>query len=163
MTLDYLSVVCGWNLKQMVISFPLGTIQLLRFIYFFFLFPYCLLLFLLSLLSVCVEVAEHSHSRATGLSQMPVGTCGFAGSGSSQALSVSSGSVTLSACEIPRPPSFMHREQLPHECSWFCIQWFVVSVSWPDTDIFQSSDDHIWGLLHQPDMHLLLNYALYFI
>lgn len=39
MTLDYLSVVCGWNLKQMMISFPLGTIQLLRFLYLiFFLF-----------------------------------------------------------------------------------------------------------------------------
>lgn len=92
MTLDYLSLVCGWNLKQMMISFPLGTIQLLRLLYLwgFFLFPCCLLLFLLSVLSVRTEVAERSHLRATGLSGMPVGTtCCCAGSGSSQALSLS--------------------------------------------------------------------------
>lgn len=87
---------------------------------------------------------------------MPVGTaCGFAGSGSSQALSLSSASVSLSSCEIPGPLSFMRGEQLPLECSCFCIQGFVVSVSCPDTDLFQNSDDHISGFLHHLDVHLL--------
>jgi len=60
MTLDYLSVVCGWNLKQMVISFPLGIIQLLRFLclfkfFFLFLAAYCFAL-------ICVLCVGRSSS-----------------------------------------------------------------------------------------------------
>lgn len=69
MTLDYLSV-CGWNLKQMVISFPLGIIQLLRFlclfkILFLFLAACCFSLTCV----ICVGRSSRVYQlRATGVS-----------------------------------------------------------------------------------------------
>lgn len=70
MTLDYLSVVRGWNLKQMVSSFPLGIIQLLRFlclfkISFLFLAAYRFSLICLICMGRCSGVYR---LRATGLS-----------------------------------------------------------------------------------------------
>lgn len=70
MTLDYLSVVCGWNLKQMMMSFPLGIIQLLMFlclfkISFLFLAACCFSLVCV----ICVGKSSRVYQwRATGLS-----------------------------------------------------------------------------------------------
>lgn len=140
MTLDYLSVVCGWNLKQVVISFPLGTIQLLRFLYLIFL-SFSLLPTAFPLISViCVRRSSRAFSLEGhwALWDACGRSCGFAGFISG-----------LRQCHLerlcnPQPPaSHLHpREQLPHQCS-SCVQRSVVSVSCPDMGIFQNSDDHI--------------------
>lgn len=69
MTLDYLSV-CGWNLKQMVISFPLGILQLLRFLFLFKIVFLFLVACCFSLICViCVGRSSRVYQlRATGLS-----------------------------------------------------------------------------------------------
>lgn len=72
MTLDYLSVVCGWNLKQMMISFPLGTIQLLRFLYLIF-FSFSLLPTAFPL--ICV-IFVHRSSRAFSFEGHWMDACG---------------------------------------------------------------------------------------
>lgn len=70
MTLDYLSVVCGWNLKQMMISFPLGIIQLFRFLCLFkFLFLFLTAYWFSFIYVICVRRSSRKYQlRATGLS-----------------------------------------------------------------------------------------------
>lgn len=70
MTLDYLSVVCGWNLKQMVSSFPLGIIQLLRFLCLFKILFSFLAAYGFSLIcAICMGRRSGMYQlRATGLS-----------------------------------------------------------------------------------------------
>ena len=69
MTLDYLSVVCGWNLKQMVTSFPLGILQLLRFLCLFKILFLFLAAYSFSLICViCVGRSSRVYQlRDTGL------------------------------------------------------------------------------------------------
>lgn len=67
MTLHYLSVVCGW--KQMVISFPLGIIQLLRFLCLFkILFLFLAAYYVSFIFVICVGRSSGAYQlKGTGL------------------------------------------------------------------------------------------------
>lgn len=125
MTLDYLSVVCGWNLKQVVISFPLGTIQLLRFLYLIFL-SFSLLPTAFPLISViCARRSSSAFSLGGHWALWDAcGRCLWLCRQRDQPGFISG----LRQCHLERLCSPGHRpliharEQLPHECSSCCVQ-----------------------------------------